>query len=510
MAKLDSFASFLASASLVFLGFSLSPDSARGGPQDPTPLQAGAATSNITPPLGSSLNGGMQDRRATTIHDELHARCLVLDDGQSKLAIIICDLCMIPREIVLDAERQIEESTGIPASHVLISATHSHSCPSCAPVFQSETVPGYPEFLAQRISDGVRRALNNRAPAEIGWGVGSNDRQVFNRRWHMKPGTPLPNPFGGTDQVKMNPPPASPELDKPAGPIDPEVAVVSVRAIDGRPIALLANYSLHYVGGTQGAAVSADYYGMFATRVAQKLEAEQLDPPFVAMMSNGTSGDINNINFPDGQAPKQPYEQMGIVAEELAEEAVRVTREIEHRSDVSLDAQTAELSLGVRRPSPEELTRAQSIVDAANGPIMSSLEEIYARETLLLADYPETVPVTLQAISIGDLGISAIPCEVFVEIGLELKESSPFPQTFTIELANGYNGYLPTERQHELGGYETWRARSSYLETGAAAKISTTVLDLLGIFEPLRKRLDFDVPTPLTTTSNFHQSLRQS
>jgi hypothetical protein len=81
---------------------------------------------------------------------------------------------------------------------------------------------------------------------------------------------------------------------------------------------------------------------------------------------------------------------------------------------------------------------------------------------------------------IGDLAIAAIPCEVFVEIGLAIKQKSPFQQTFTIELANGCNGYLPTPEQHRLGGYETWRARSSYLEIEAAPKIFETVMDLLG------------------------------
>jgi neutral ceramidase len=445
---------------------------------DDDTFRAGAATSNISPALGSSLNGGMQDRTARTIHDETHARCLVLDDGSTRLAIAVCDLCMIPRDVVLDAKRQIEEATGIPPENVLISATHSHSCPTCTPVFQSETVPGYPEFLARRISDGVRRALNNLEPAAIGWAAGSNDRQVFNRRWHMAEGTPLPDPFGGTDRVKMNPPGGSEALVEPAGPIDPEVWIVSARALDGRPIAVLANYALHYVGGTGPGEVSADYFGVFADRVAELLDADRLAPPFVAMMSNGTSGDINNINFREPRASREPYEQMRIVAHELADEAVDVISSIEHRADVSLDARTEELTLGVRLPTADDLARARAIVEAAEGPEMRTVEEIYARESILLSEYPERVPVTVQALRIGELAIAAIPCEVFVEIGLELKRESPFPATFTIELANGYNGYLPTERHHELGGYETWRARSSYLEVGASSEITRAVLDL--------------------------------
>jgi hypothetical protein len=81
------------------------------------------------------------------------------------------------------------------------------------------------------------------------------------------------------------------------------------------------------------------------------------------------------------------------------------------------------------------------------------------------------VPVTLQVLRVGDLSIAAIPCEVFVETGLRLKRTSPFGRHFTVSLANGYNGYLPQASDHPLGGYETWRARSSYLEAEAETKI---------------------------------------
>ena len=85
----------------------------------------------------------------------------------------------------------------------------------------------------------------------------------------------------------------------------------------------------------------------------------------------------------------------------------------------------------------------------------------------------------LQAIRIGDLGIVANPCETFVEIGLDIKKKSPLKHTFTIELANGYNGYLPTPDHHALGGYETWRAQSSYLEVNASRAITSAWLELL-------------------------------
>jgi hypothetical protein len=295
----------------------------------------------------------------------------------------------------------------------------------------------------------------------------------------MKPGTVPPNPFGGTnDLVRMNPPVESPNLLEPAGPTDPEVSILSVQSPEGRPIALLANYSLHYVSTGRDSEISADYYGAFADRIQQLLGADRLDPPFVAMMSNGTSGDINNINFRHKRAPMPPYEQVRTVAGAVAAEVHRVCQTLQYRDWVPLDVRQTEINLGVRLPSPEEVARAETILARAKGAELQSTEQAYAHDTLMMKDYPKQVAVLLQAMRIGDLGIAAIPCEVFAETGLAIKQQSPFKQTFTIELANGCNGYLPTPEQHKLGGYETWRARSSYLETGAAPKIFDTLMAL--------------------------------
>jgi len=444
--------------------------------QAPRQFRAGAAASNITPWLGLSINGNMQDRRVNQIHDQLHARSLALDDGRNRIVITVVDSCMMSRELLDEAKRLVTQHTGLPAHHMLVSATHAHSAATAVPIFQSQADQEYLRFLTRRIADSARLALSNLRPAEVGWGVGKVPQHVFNRRWKMKPGTALPNPFGGTDQVKMNPPAGSPDLDEPAGPTDPDLAILSVRGLDGRPIALLGNYSLHYVGA---AGISADYFGMFADRIRELMGAQALEPPFVGMLSNGTSGNINNIDFRRKSEPQKPFAQTRRVADEVAQEALRVYQTIQHQAWVPLDARQAELELGVRRPGSEELGRARQIIATAKGPAMQTLPEIYARETLLLVDYPEKVRVPIQGLRIGDLGIGAIPCEVFVEIGLELKQKSALKPAFIVSLANGYNGYLPTVEHHRLGGYETWRARSSYLEVEAAPKIVECLVGLL-------------------------------
>ena len=261
--------------------------------------------------------------------------------------------------------------------------------------------------------------------------------------------------------------------------------VLSVRAPEGKPVAVLANYALHYVGGGPDDHVSADYFGTFAGALPQKLGADHLDPPFVAMMSNGASGNINNIDFRNRRNPLPPYGQMRLVADSVAEEVKRVCGSLQYRDRVTLAGRTATLDLAVRKPSADDVTRARQLLAPLAGKPLRSPAEVYARETALLNDYPDRVELVLQALRVGELTIVAAPCEVFVEIGLELKEKSPRKPLFLVSLANGYNGYLPTPEHYRLGGYETWRARSSYLEVDASTKI---VAELLELVSKVRRR----------------------
>jgi hypothetical protein len=443
-------------------------------------FRAGAATSNITPPIGTSLNGGMHDRAATHIHDELHARALVLDDGDDRLALVVCDSCMLPGAVIEAGKHHAHELCGMPLDRILVSATHTHSAPTAAPVFQSEPSEEYLEFLALRIGDGIARAVNNLAPAKIGWGRAELADQVFNRRWKMKSGVIPPNPFGQADQVQMNPGVGSPNLVEPAGPTDPEISFIALKGADDQPLALFANYSLHYVGDVPGTYVSADYYGAFANRIRHRLAAEQRDPPFVGIMSNGTSGNINNINFREARPQQPPYGQLMMVADRAAEQVAAAYQSVQFHDHAALDSREARLTLGRRLPTADDVKRAQFILSQAKGEQLGTLEEIYAGETVAMKDLPPTIDLPVQALRIGELGIAAIPCEVFVETGLAIKAESPLKPTFVISLANDYAGYLPTPEHHALGGYETWRARSSFLAVDAEPKIRAQALALLG------------------------------
>ena len=267
-------------------------------------------------------------------------------------------------------------------------------------------------------------------------------------------------------------------MDRPAGPIDPQISFVTVQSINGRPIALLANYSLHYVGGVRNGDVSADYFGYFAKFIGKKLTTGNQSPPFVGMLSNGTSGDVNNIDFKQ-KSPKryEPYEKMQVVAEKVATRVHEAHQRIEFHDWVPLGASNADLPLRVRKPSAEMLRHFDGLkIDETR--TRHKREATYADRIAKLRAAPDEVRVPLQVLRIGELGIAAIPFETFVETGLELKEKSPFAHTFTIELANGSFGYLPTPAQHRLGGYETWLGTNN-VEIAASTKIAHTILELL-------------------------------
>lgn len=444
-------------------------------------FRVGAAAIDVTPTqFPVAMVGSFQGRQATGAHDRLHARALVLDDSQSKIALVIVDNGLIPRELFDAAKTLASKTTGISPERMLMAATHTHTAPPAMPLAQLVADPEYVRQLTTQIAAAVERAANQLEPARIGWSVGKLPDEVFNRRWKMKPGSIAANPLGATtDQVMTNPPAGGANLTEPAGPTDSDLAVLSVQSKEGRPIALFANYPLHYVGDVPPQLLSADYFGEFARQISIRLNAGAASPPFVGIMSNGSSGNINNRNVREPRPRSEPFERIRLVASKAADIAYQSQQSIVHHDWVSLAMVEEEIEVGVRRPEPLEIERAKDILTKVEGSVLKSLPEIYAQETIRLSRHAPTVRLKIQAIRIGELGIAANPCEPFVEIGLEIKRKSSLQPTFIIGWANGYGGYLPTPEQHALGGYETWRSGWSFLEVNASRTITATSLQLL-------------------------------
>jgi len=436
-------------------------------------FRAGAHATDITPTnYPVIVNAMFTERTAAKAVDPLHARCLVLDDGTNRIAIAVVDTCMMPRDLIDEAKELARRATGIPTDRMMVSATHTHSAPSAMGCLGSRADTNYARFLPGRIAEGIARAASNLAPAHIGWTVVQDSEHTHNRRWIRRPDRLLTDPFGVQNvRAHMHPGHESPDVIGPSGPVDPDLSIVSIQSRAGQPIALLANYSMHYYDSPL---LSADYYGRFASKIARLLGAEGREPAFVGIMSQGTSGDLMWMDY------SKPRKDIGYdaYAEALARKVHEACAAIQYQDSVPLVMREAKLNLSFRVPDAERLAWARKVAADLNGRLPRTLPEVYALEQIHLHERP-TAELKLQALRVGTLGIAAIPNEVFAITGLKIKAQSPLQPTFNIELANGAEGYIPPPEQHKLGGYTTWPARTAGLETNAEPKIVETVLRLL-------------------------------
>ena len=280
------------------------------------------------------------------------------------------------------------------------------------------------------------------------------------------------DPFGNaTVRAMMHPAHQSPEHIGPAGPADPDLSLLSVQTPEGQPVAVLANYAMHYKGATP---VSGDFCGRFGETLAERIGASGVTPKFVGIMSQGTSGDCMWLDYT--RPPNDPG--LDGYTQAVAEQAKQAYDRIEYHAWVPLQMAESRLTLQRRVPDAARLAWARQIAERVQGRLPQDQSEVYALEAIYLHDQP-AVELKLQAVRIGDLGITALPAEVFGITGLKIKAQSPLPHTFNIELANGAEGYIPPPEQHVLGGYTTWPARTAGLEVQAEPQIVETLLGLL-------------------------------
>jgi putative membrane-bound dehydrogenase-like protein len=451
------------------------------------PFRAGAAVVDIAPDaFPVRVNAMFTERSADAVVDSLLAKALALDDGTNRLVFCVVDTCMMPRDLIDRAKADASRATGLPVERMLVAATHTHSAPSAMGCLGSRVDPRYAAYLPGRITQAIVAALERLAPARIGWAQVDDWEHTFNRRWIRRLDKVFADPFGQpTVRANMHPGYESPDAIGPSGPVDPQLSVLALQTLDGRPLALLANYSMHYYGSPL---LSSDYYGRFATYVAGLLGAGD---DFVAIMSQGTSGDLMWMDY------GAPRNEIGYdaYAREIAEHVSGLVKQLAWRDSAPLKIAERKLELGFRVPDANRLAWARDLAAKLGDRLPQSQPEIYALEAIYLHERPRA-ELILQALRIGDLGITALPNEVYALTGLKLKRQSPFAATFNIELANGAEGYIPPPEQHALGGYTTWAARTAGLEVQAEPRIVETTLALLEEVAGRTRRPLVDGPGP--------------
>ncbi len=446
-------------------------------PIEGSSLRAGTACVDITPKEFPVLVcGSFYSRSASAVHDPLFARCLVLDNGATRLVLMVVDTIAIPDTMDDQVKAAASKATGIAPENMMISATHTHSGGSVVGALATEPDPAYSEFLPGKLVECIEKAAANLRPAKVGWAGEDHPEGTFCRVFIRRPDCIGTDPTGRqTIRAMMHPGHQNPEYIGPCGPADPEVSVLAVQSLDGKPMALVANYSMHYFGA---GAISADYYGDFSRIVSQQLADG--DESFVAMMSHGTSGDQQWQDYanPRNQIARGQY------AANVAEAALRAYAKIEFHQSAPLAVAQRRIKIKLQQPDNDIQAWAEKLYGEMGGRSPASLPEVYAREVMLIREL-DVVERKLQVLRIGELGIAAMPAEVYAITGLKLKLQCPLADMFAVELANGFLGYIPPPEVRPLGGYNTWPAR----HTVTPDDIETTMVEtLLELFEEVTGR----------------------
>lgn len=436
-------------------------------------FQVGTAVIDVTPTkLPVLVNGSMTNRSLDKIKTRVHARALVLSDDQTKLAIVVVDSCMMSRPVLDEAKALASKLTGIPANRMLISATHSHSAPSSMGALGTDADLNYVPLLIDKIAESIAAANSKLQPAKVGFAKADAAEYTALRQWIRQPGKLELDPFGNsTVRANMHAGANWDVVTGEAGPEDPDLSLISFQTRDGKPLAVLGNFSMHYFSDND---ISADYFGLFAEGIKERLGG---GAEFVGMMSHGCSGDIWRRDYtrPESWDPKLTIEKYAAGLLDIAEAALK---DVKYVDNPDLAMAETRMTLKYRVPNKQLLEWSQRVLEKLGDKLPMTTEEVYAREQVILHERQET-EIVVQALRIGHVAIATTPNETYALTGLKLKAASPVENLMVIELANGGDGYIPPPEQHPLGGYNTWPARSAGLEVMAEPKIAEAGLLLL-------------------------------
>ncbi len=434
-------------------------------------MTAGVAVIDITPPPSYRMSGYFHERLSTGTSDPLQAKAIVLRQGGESAAMVFCDIIGISAEVSARTRESVTEKTGIPFENILIAATHSHTGPlyfgALRKYLHDKAISehgadpceriDYPSAFVARLVEVIRRADAAAKPVRLKAGSAQQKGLSFNRRFHLKDGT-----------VRFNPGVLNPNIVKVAGPIDPEVGIVSfLRGDSDKPIAALVNFALHLdtVGGTKYAA-DYPYY------VEQSLR-ERYGDDFVLLFGTGTCGDLNHIDVTKKERLKTDYigRTLGATVGSAAEKLKAVVRP-------ALAVRQEIVQVPLQRYGPEEIAQARESIKKVGTRELSFLDQVKAYKILAVEMRGgERIGLEVQVFRLSrEVAIVGLPGEVFVDLGLAIKRASPFATTLVIELCHDAPGYIPTKKAFAEGSYETVNSR---IAPGGGEKMAEAAIRLL-------------------------------
>lgn len=433
-------------------------------------FRAGAAQVDITPPVGMPRGGAYALVRSVGLIDPLHAKAIVIEQGGEKVAFVVLDVAYMPRTLVVAARQLIAEQSGIAGERVMISATHTHSGPVLTRGNMMDEVTGantpqvteYMGKLATLIARAVADANGKLVPAQASVAKGREENLSFNRRFVMKDGS-----------FSWQGPRLSKAIARPAGPIDPEVGIwhLTTAGKTAAPLATYVNFAMHptVIAGNKW---SPDYPGYLAKRLA-----EYFGPEMLTFFANGCCGNVNqiNVNWAGNQNGPSAGERVGTL---LAAAVFRSLPELVPQRTFVPRVRSKMVTLQRRTFTEAEIAEARAMAPNIASPahsIPAKAKTVCILDTLANQNVPLEVEVQVVALS-DHLAIVALPGEMFVELGLALKQASPFQHTFIAELANGTIGYIPNRSAYPEGLYEVVSARGA---AGSGEQLVDVALELL-------------------------------
>ena len=439
-------------------------------------FRVGVAAVDITPPLGIPMAGYYHERGADGVLDPLFSKALVIETGGERAALVTLDIISVTRSITDQARAGIEQATGIPADHVLISATHAHTGPELANRSkrssdmggQSELAVTYTEGLPAKITESVRLANQQLQPTRLNTAGGRCEGLTFNRRYFMRDGT-----------VGWNPGKLNPDIVLPAGPSDPEVGILYLEKPDAsgptQSIATYVNFAMH-PDTTGGSKISADWPGALSRVLAGYHGTNHL-----TLVGNGTCGNLNHLDFgwrwPQGTAIEQHR-----IATILGASVFQAYKDLKPLAGGPLRARSEIVELAMPEITPAQVEEAKKVVAETKDDRGANFMKLVCAYRALDVAGREGKPfrVEVQAIALGrDVAWVSLPGEAFVELGLAIKKRSPFAHTFVVELANENIGYIPDRRSYAEGNYEPESARCAAGSGEKLVEVACRLLDEL-------------------------------
>jgi neutral ceramidase len=468
-------------------------------------MRVGIAEVDITPAPGLPRAGMPNPQPGEGTAWPLMARIFVFDDGARRAAVVTLDLLGVTAQTVKELRAAMAPGTGIPAENILIACTHTHWGPHTAAIMDEDSDFGYIDFMRVRLVEAIAKAAAGLKPARLKSARIEAPGWAFNRR-------PIYRTLIG-EQVGTQGPHWIPEFVRMEGPDDPEVGVLLVEDLQGKPMGGLVNFSCHTTVGPDLPYYSADYPGPLTERLSAKLGG-------IYGFLQGCAGNIWQMNMARQRDPV--YQENGSghtqrMGEALADKAIEALQQAREVDGNALRVDKIVLGIAERRPTKNQIRLAKAFLERGSKKInlQEHMQAIYGHPYTFYSDLSHIQESDIQggilwqedwfargllgmwelqrrsetrelvenlevmALALGDIALVGYPAEYFCEFGLRTKAHSPFAQTFVAELANGWHGYVPVREAFAHGGYETRLGDASRLVEEAGDRLNEAGLELL-------------------------------